>query len=83
MKCLQDHNCAEIISKVMLILDGRLTIEEEKEFLVEVEKCPFCLEKYDIEKSFKDFLIHKISQKKVPTSLVQNIKDKIDQMPLD
>jgi anti-sigma factor (TIGR02949 family) len=71
------HNCRQVFSKVNLALDFQLSIDEEQAFLDEVRKCPSCLEKYDIESSFKTFLKEKILRKSVSSNLIETIKNKI------
>ena len=74
------HNCKDIISKVFLILDGELSIDEEKEFLNELNCCTSCLEKYNIERSFKSFLCAKINKKTVSIETVSTIKAQLNAM---
>ena len=71
------HNCSETIKRVVLSLDGYLSESEEVDFLKEVNCCDQCLEKYEIEQSFKQFLVSKISHRKVDPSLIDQIKNKI------
>lgn len=75
-KCV-DHDCLSVLSRVFLCLDGRLSEAEEKEFLIEVDRCPYCLEQYDIEKAFKEFLHQKLSIRKVNPELISRIRDSI------
>lgn len=72
-----NHNCDQIISKVFLALDGEMTAEEEKTFLNEINQCSCCLEKYQIEKSFKEFLSKKVKHECCFETLANNIKDKL------
>ena len=71
------HDCKQVISKVMLVLDGALTTEDEKQFLTDLNCCASCLEKYEIEKSFKTFLTNKIRRREVSTSLILNIRSQL------
>lgn len=71
------HNCDETIAKVVLSLDDDLSEAEEQDFLKEVNGCNHCLEKYDIEKSFKEFLRIKITSHKVDPAVIKKIKDNI------
>ena len=50
------HSCDATLKKVMLALDDEMTQEEEKKFLAELNSCSYCLEKFNIEKSFKSYL---------------------------
>ena len=77
------HDCSEVISKVFLSLDGELTKEEEQEFLEEIKRCSWCLEHYNIEQAFKEFLCKKIEKKEVKPNLVSEIKNKIKKISID
>jgi len=68
------------MKKVMNALDGRMSEEEEKKFLEQVNECPHCLSRYDIETSFKKFLKTKIEMQKVSKDCIDSIKAKISQM---
>lgn len=72
------HDCSKVLAKVFLALDGEMNSGEEQEFLNEINHCPSCLQKYDIEKSFKSFLHNKVHKKHIPDSTVSSIRNKID-----
>lgn len=72
------HKCDQIMSKVILSLDGALSPEEEKEFLEELNQCSCCLSKYEIEKSFKEFLAKKATKSCCFETLADSIKQKIN-----
>lgn len=74
------HDCNEILSKVYLALDGALSNDEEREFLEQLNQCSCCLEKYEIEKSFKLFLQMKIERKTVSTQCIEAIRQKLLQV---
>ncbi len=71
------HDCTKIIEKVYLVLDGELTIEEETSFMHEIDQCSYCLEKFNIEKSFKMFMANKMERKNGSAHLIAAIKEKI------
>lgn len=77
VKNIKFHNCDHILSKVFLALDGELSSEEEASFLAEINQCGDCLEKYQIEKNFKDFLSKKVRKECCFETLAQNIKNKL------
>ena len=72
-----NHSCAEVIAMVNLYLDGELPKEQETTFLQEINNCPHCLEEYNIDKSFKEFIVAKMARRNGSTQLIQSIKDKI------
>jgi anti-sigma factor (TIGR02949 family) len=71
------HHCDQLISKVFLALDGEMSADEEKKFLDEINQCSCCLEKYQIEKSFKEFLSKKVKHECCFETLANSIKDKL------
>ncbi len=71
------HDCNAVMRMVMMALDGELPEDKEKQFLAEVNRCPHCLERYDIEKSFKHFLSNKIETKHTSAQSIEDIKAKI------
>lgn len=75
------HNCTDVLSKVYLALDGELSGEEEKQFLEDLKACNYCLERFHIEKSFKQFLSERISKKCCTDGLVDKIRTRLNQPP--
>ncbi len=71
------HNCQKIMALVAQVLDGELTREEEKQFLDELNQCSCCLDKFSIEKSFKEFLKYKIEKRSVSSECIESIRKKI------
>ena len=57
------HSCKEVVEKLEILLDGELDMKEEERLIADIKKCPACLEHYDIDKAFKDFLFNKIERK--------------------
>jgi anti-sigma factor (TIGR02949 family) len=74
---MHNHNCNEILAKVSSVLDGALTNEEEQEFLNQLNECSCCLDKYNIEKSFKTFLQRKVERKTVSQECVDSLRQKL------
>ncbi len=77
MSSPEDHSCEEVLNRVYLCLDGEMSPAEEKEFLKEIDNCSCCLEKYNIERSFKEFLSARIERKSVAPSLIEDIRSQI------
>ncbi len=71
------HSCDATLKKVMLALDDEMTEEEEKKFLDELNSCSYCLEKFNIEKSFKSYLCDKIKRHTVSSKVVEQIRIRI------
>ncbi len=77
MNNTKQNRTTGITQRVMLYLDGELDSREERELLTEIQSNPDLLEKFSMEKSFREFIKSKISRKTVSPALVQSIKDKI------
>ena len=77
VKRFKPHDCTALMRKVMMSLDGEMTEQEEKEFLADINQCSHCLDNYQIEKSFKQFLSSKLKRLSIPSSLIKDIRNKI------
>lgn len=71
------NRTGNITQRVMLYLDGELSNKEERQLLAEIQGNPEYLERFSMEKSFREFIKSKISRRTVSPALVQSIKDKI------
>ncbi|MCY7409028.1 MAG: hypothetical protein LH473_02050 [Chitinophagales bacterium] len=71
------HDCKATLERVMLALDGELSETEEKVFLDELNCCSWCLDKFEIEKSFKEYLCDKVKRHTVSSLVVDQIRAKI------
>ncbi len=78
---MSNQNQKDFLRKVSMYLDGALNKEEERNLLFEIKKSPELLEKYKMEKSFREFLRSKVNRRSVSPALIQNIKDKIRVAP--
>ena len=76
-RLLDRHNCQQLMRKVMLLLDGQMSEEEEKDFLENVSICNHCLESYQIEKNFKDYICNKVERKKLSEEALLNMRNQI------
>jgi anti-sigma factor (TIGR02949 family) len=81
--CNTKHDCSRIITQINLALDDALNQEEQEALMAEINRCSYCLDQYNIEKSFKEFLCNKINHRCIPNGLVDNIKAKIRQMAVN
>ncbi|MCH8330680.1 MAG: hypothetical protein IH946_04755 [Bacteroidetes bacterium] len=69
-----NHDCKATLEKVNLVLDGELSLDEEKALMKEIENCENCLAEFNIERSFKIFLCNKIAKRKVSQALIERIR---------
>jgi len=77
MRIMSNQNHKDFLNKVSMYLDGALSNEEERNLLFEIKKSPELLEKYKMEKSFREFLRSKVNRRSVSPTLIKSIKDKI------
>jgi hypothetical protein len=68
------HDCRKTLEKVRLALDNGLTEEEEKQLLIEINMCSYCLEKFEIEQSFKKYLCDKVKRHPCNPKLAEQIR---------
>ncbi len=76
----KDNMCFKVVGKIPQYLDGEMSEFEIPIFLEHVEHCHKCLEKYEIEKTFKEVVRQKCERKAVNNQLVSNIKNKISML---
>lgn len=74
---LPKHDCRNFVKKVFLVLDGELPEADTRLFINDIERCKACLEHYQIEKAFKEFITRKIERRNCTDSLKQNILSQI------
>jgi mycothiol system anti-sigma-R factor len=72
--------CFKVVEKIPQYLDGEMSEFEIPIFLEHVEHCHKCLEKYEIEKTFKDLVRQKCERKCVNAQQVNLIKNKISML---
>lgn len=72
-KC-NDPRCMEALQ---LIIDGQASEEVDEFFKAHITQCMPCFKKYQLEKTIKDVLVLKVEKKRVPTELINTIKDRI------
>lgn len=76
----KDNMCFKVVEKIPQYLDGEMSEFEIPIFLEHVEHCHKCLEKYEIEKTFKDLVRQKCERKCVNAQQVNLIKNKISML---
>ena len=75
--CQGNEDCKEVFRKLNLLLDSECTEAERITYIKHIEECPGCLEMYNIEKAFKEFISYKCKSHTVPAGLVEGIREKI------
>ena len=73
------HNCREVIAKVEALIDGELDHETQERMIIEINRCPSCLEHYNIDAAFKEFVRQRVQRKccaeKMKNEILEKIKD--------
>lgn len=76
-KAEQRYCCKDCLCRLNSVLDGEAT-EEEMIYLQEhIDQCSPCYNHYNIEKSVKEVIKHKLEQKPVPANLIESIRGNI------
>lgn len=71
------HNCKEVVDQVNLMLDGELNAKEEQDVLCELQRCMHCLDDFNLQKRFKDFMQNKLEKKNISAECIERIKNQI------
>ena len=70
--------CKDCLCKLNLVLDGEGTNEDVVYLQSHIEQCAPCYNHYNIEKSVKEVIKHKLEQRPVPSNLIESIRGKIN-----
>lgn len=67
-------SCSELIDKLYLLLDDELESGEEDHLIKHLDACGECLEMFNIEKKYLQFIKERCEKKTVSLELIQSIK---------
>ena len=73
----QHHDCVTLMKQVMLLLDGEMNEQQEKDFMENICQCTHCFESLQIEKAFKDCVCNGLPRKSIPTNVLNSIRAQI------
>jgi anti-sigma factor (TIGR02949 family) len=76
---LPKHDCSQVVQKIFLALDGEMSEPDMRLFLADIQRCSHCLDHYDVEQSFKEFLRHRIERKAPPSGMRDRITERLRQ----
>ena len=80
-ECVQTkEECNRIFDMMIRSLDGELSFDEEHALMEKMQASPCCVQKFELEKSYKEFLCNKITRKHVSVDLVKSIKAKVQEI---
>ena len=71
----KSHDCKEVVTHFNMLLDGALNPKEEQNVMCELQRCIHCLEEYNLEEKYRNFLKDKIDKKSVSPECIEKIKD--------
>ncbi|WP_299252864.1 zf-HC2 domain-containing protein [uncultured Cytophaga sp.] len=77
-KAQQRYCCKDCLCKLNLVLDGEASTAEIEHLQKHIHECAPCFDHYNIEKSVKEVIKHKLEQRPVPASLIENIRGNIN-----
>lgn len=69
------HNCNELRARLEQLLDGDCGSREKDRFTEEIRSCPRCMDLYEKERSFREFIQVKVAKRKVSDQLANNIRN--------
>ncbi|MGB1248100.1 MAG: zf-HC2 domain-containing protein [Chitinophagales bacterium] len=70
---MENHDCTDIIEQIHLLLDGELSLEEEDRLMQEIDRCYYCIESFNLEKRFKQYVANRISRKTLPKAVLEQV----------
>lgn len=73
--------CMQVLDIIDTVLDEEATADEQQILTSHIKSCMPCYEKYNLDKSIKELLKARRSDKPVPEGLVNSIKLQISQSP--
>ena len=76
-KAEQRYCCKDCLCRLNSVLDGEATKEEMIYLQDHIDQCSPCYNHYNIEKSVKEVIKHKLEQKPVPANLIDSIRGNI------
>ena len=71
------HDCVALMKKVILLLDGEMNEQEEKDFMKSICECAHCFESLEIERSFKECICNGIKRKELSAEVLISLREKI------
>lgn len=69
-----NDDCSELIENLFLMIDGELAPGTCADLEEHLRRCHGCLERYGVERAFKELIRRRCSQEPVPDVLIQRIR---------
>ncbi|MBK8444080.1 MAG: hypothetical protein IPL35_11980 [Sphingobacteriales bacterium] len=79
MKNRIEHDCNECMDNVYRLLDGDCSPMQQTMFLKNLSACPRCMEKYEREKHFREFIKTSLPKKCLSQQHINIIKRNINE----
>lgn len=70
-------DCEKFLHLINLMLDNEANQQEEDYISEHIEECSPCLEQLELEKQLRQMLKARIGHRRVPSELIDSIKNKI------
>ena len=74
-------NCKEVVETLDLILDCEATDEQKDRFFEHLDKCDHCLEHYELDRIFREFVARHQHKSCCSEQLLHQIKERISVNP--
>lgn len=75
MKTPESANCPSFIENLEKMVSGNMSFDEEAQFIDSVRSNVQCLEKLEVEKTYKEFLVKKLDRKCCSQDLIHRINN--------
>lgn len=74
MKTPESVDCPRFIENLDKMMNGKMSFDEEAQFIDSVRSNVQCLEKLEVEKTYKEFLVTKLDRKCCSQDLIHKIE---------
>lgn len=71
----KSHDCQDVVNQFNLMLDGALNSKEEQDVMCELQRCMHCLEEFNLEEKYRQFIKEKIEKKCVTQEFLHRLKN--------
>lgn len=68
------HNCEDVVQQFNMLLDGELNPKEEQDVMCELQRCIQCLQDYNLEEKYREFIKNRVEKKSCSQGLISKIK---------
>jgi hypothetical protein len=71
----KNHDCQDVVTQFNLLLDGALNPKQEQDVMCELQRCIHCLEEYNLEDKFRDFVKKRVDKKTCSSQFIISLEN--------